>query len=49
MTVLLEVGLLLKKVKMNKLELELANDIKRLAVAMEKLVKIMTKAIKDNA
>jgi len=34
---------------MNRLELELANDIKRLAVAMEKLVKLMTKAIKDNS
>jgi len=31
------------------LESELANDIKRLAIAMEKLVKLMTKAIKDNS
>ena len=33
---------------MNRNEQELYKDIKRLAIAMEKLVKIMTKAIKDN-
>ena len=33
---------------MNRNEQELYNNIKRLAVAMEKLVKLMTKAIKDN-
>ena len=33
---------------MNRNEQELYNNIKRLAIAMEKLVKIMTKAIKDN-
>ena len=29
-------------------EQELYNNIKRLAIAMEKLVKLMTKVIKDN-
>ena len=33
---------------MNRNEQELYKDIKRLAIAMEKLAKIMTKAIKDN-
>jgi len=33
---------------MNRNEQELYNNIKRLAIAMEKLVKLMTKAIKDN-
>ena len=33
---------------MNRNEQELYNNIKRLAIAMEKLVKIMTKVIKDN-
>ena len=33
---------------MNRNEQELYRDIKRLAIAMEKLVKLMTKAIKDN-
>ena len=33
---------------MNRNEQELYKDIKRLAIAMEKLVKLMTKAIKDN-
>ena len=33
---------------MNRNEQELYRDIKRVAVALEKLVKIMTKAIKDN-
>ena len=33
---------------MNRNEQELYNNIKRLAIAMEKLVKLMNKAIKDN-
>ena len=33
---------------MNRNEQELYSNIKRLAIAMEKLVKLMTKAIKDN-
>ena len=33
---------------MNRNEQELYKDIKRLAIAMEKLVKLITKAIKDN-
>ena len=33
---------------MNKNEQELYKDIKRVAIALEKLVKIMTKVIKDN-
>ena len=33
---------------MNRNEQELYKYIKRLAIAMEKLVKLMTKAIKDN-
>ena len=33
---------------MNRNEQEMYNNIKRVAVALEKLVKIMTKAIKDN-
>ena len=33
---------------MNRNEQELYNNIKRLAVAMEKLVKLMTKLVKDN-
>ena len=33
---------------MNRNEQELYKDIKRLAIAMEKLVKLMNKAIKDN-
>ena len=34
---------------MTKAEKELRNDIKRVATAMEKLVKLLTKIIKDNA
>ena len=34
---------------MTKSEKELHNDIKRVATAMEKLVKLLTKIIKDNA
>ena len=33
---------------MNRNEWELHQDIKRLAIAMEKLVKLMTKMMKDN-
>ena len=33
---------------MNRNEQEMYNNIKRVAVALEKLVKIMTKVIKDN-
>ena len=33
---------------MNRNEQELYKDIKRLAIAMEKLVKLMTKIMKDN-
>ena len=33
---------------MNRNEQELYRDIKRLAIAMEKLVKLMTKLVKDN-
>ena len=33
---------------MNRNEQELYNDIKRVAIALEKLVKIMTKLVKDN-
>ena len=33
---------------MNRNEQELYKDIKRVAVALEKLVKIITKVIKDN-
>jgi hypothetical protein len=33
---------------MNRNEQEMYNNIKRVAVALEKLVKIMTKVVKDN-
>ena len=33
---------------MNRNEQELYNDIQRVSVALEKLVKIMTKLVKDN-
>ena len=33
---------------MNRNEQELYKDIKRVAIALEKLVKIMTKLVKDN-
>ena len=33
---------------MNRNEQELSKDIKRVAVALEKLVKLMTKMMKDN-
>ena len=33
---------------MNRNEKELYKDIKRVAIALEKLVKIMTKVVKDN-
>ena len=34
---------------MTKSERELHNDVKRVATALEKLVKLLTKLIKDNA
>jgi len=34
---------------MNRMDLEKANDLKRIAVALEKLAKLLTKVIKDNA
>jgi len=34
---------------MNRYEMEKANDLKRIAVALEKLTKLLTKVIKDNA
>ena len=34
---------------MNKHDQELHKDIKRVAIAMEKLIKLLTKLIKDNA
>jgi len=37
------------KEKMNRIDQEKANDIKRIAVALEKLAKLLTKVIKDNA
>ena len=37
------------KEEMNRIDQEKANDIKRIAVALEKLAKLLTKVIKDNA
>jgi len=34
---------------MNRYEIEKANDIKRIALALEKLTKLLTKLMKDNA
>ena len=34
---------------MNRYDQEKANDIKRIAIALEKLAKLLTKVIKDNA
>ena len=34
---------------MNRCEQEKANDLKRIAVALEKLAKLLTKLMKDNA
>jgi len=34
---------------MNRHDQEKANDLKRIAVALEKLAKLLTKVIKDNA
>jgi hypothetical protein len=34
---------------MNRHEQEKANDLKRIAVALEKLAKLLTKLMKDNA
>ena len=38
-----------KKKIMNRYEQETHNNIKRIAVALEKLAKLLTKVIKDNA
>jgi len=38
-----------KKKIMNRIDQEKANDLKRIAVALEKLAKLLTKVIKDNA
>ena len=37
------------KEEMNRIDQEKANDIKRIAVALEKLTKLLTKLIKENA
>ena len=37
------------KQEMNRIDQEKANDLKRIAVALEKLTKLLTKVIKDNA
>ena len=37
------------KQEMNRIDQEKAKDIKRIAVALEKLAKLLTKVIKDNA
>ena len=37
------------KEEMNRIDQEKANDIKRIAVALEKLTKLLTQVIKDNA
>jgi len=34
---------------MNRYDIEKANDLKRIAVALEKLTKLLTKLMKDNA
>jgi hypothetical protein len=34
---------------MNRYEQEKANDLKRIAIALEKLTKLLTQVIKDNA
>ena len=34
---------------MNRIDQEKANDLKRIAVALEKLTKLLTKLMKDNA
>jgi len=38
-----------KEEEMNKINQEKANDLKRIAIALEKLAKLLTKVIKDNA
>ena len=39
-----------RKIKlMNRYEQERANDLKRIAVALEKLTKLLTQLMKDNA
>ena len=37
------------KIKMNRHEQEKANDLKRIAIALEQLTKLLTQVIKDNA
>ena len=37
-----------KIINMNRNEQELHKDIKRVAIALERLIKIMTKLVKDN-
>ena len=37
------------KEEMNRIDQEKANDLNRIAVALEKLAKLLTKVIKDNA
>ena len=37
------------KEEMNRIDQEKANDLKRIAVALEKLAKLLTKVIKENA
>ena len=37
------------KEEMNRIDQEKASDIKRIAVALEKLTKLLTKLIKENA
>ena len=38
-----------EKNSMNRYEQEQANDLKRIAIALEKLAKLLTKLMKDNA
>ena len=38
-----------KNKEMNRIDQQKANDLKRIAVALEKLTKLLTKVIKDNA
>ena len=37
------------KQEMNRIDQEKANDLERIAIALEKLTKLLTKVIKDNA
>tara|TARA_R110001592_G_scaffold75804_1_gene229376 strand:+ start:158 stop:286 length:129 start_codon:yes stop_codon:yes gene_type:complete len=38
-----------EKILMNRYEQEKANDLKRIAVALEKLARLLTKVIKENS